>query len=183
MTFLELALARRSVRRYSNRMPEPGSVELCVEAARLAPSASNGQPWRFVVVDEPALKDSVARACFGPGTTFNRFATQAPIIAVLVIEKSTRINRVGAAIKGRDYPFMDVGIAAEHFCLQAAELSLGTCMIGWFDERKIKKLLGIPAARRIGLLVALGYPDEAEAGSPRSKTRKALGSILGRNRY
>jgi nitroreductase len=181
MNFMELAAARRSVRRYAAAPVEAGKVELCVEAARLAPSASNGQPWRFVVVDEPSLKASAAKACFGPGATFNRFAAQAPILVALVVEPSTSLNRIGAAVKRRDYPLIDIGIAAEHFCLQAAELGLGTCMIGWFDERMIKRLLGVPAARRLGLVISLGYPEEA--GEARPKVRKGIEAITGRNRY
>lgn len=181
MDFMELVALRRSVRRYSERGVEAGEIDRCVEAARLAPSASNGQPWRFVVVDEPSLKNSVAMATIGPGVTFNRFASQAPVVVVLVIEASTRLNRIGAAVKRRDYPFMDVGIAAEHFCLQAAELGLGTCMIGWFDERKIRRLLGIPRTKRIGLVITLGYPDEADL--PRAKVRKPIDAVLGRNGY
>jgi nitroreductase len=181
MDFMELAAQRQSVRKYSAKPVEDARIARCVEAARVAPSASNGQPWRFIVVDEPSLKNSVALATIGPGVTFNRFASQAPVMVVLVIEASTRLNRIGAAVKRRDYPFMDVGIAAEHFCLQAAELGLGTCMIGWFNQRKIRRLLGIPAAKRIGLVISLGYPGEADLTRP--KNRKPLEAILGRNRY
>ena len=178
---MALIESRRSVRKYAAKAVEPGQIEKCAEAARLAPSASNGQPWRFVIVDDPELKDSVARASFGPGGTFNRFATEAPIIVAVVIERSTALNRVGAAIKRRYYPLIDIGIAAEHFCLQAAELGLGTCMIGWFDEGRIRRLLGIPAGKRIGLLISLGYPIEPD--TPRPTVRKTLEAILGRNRY
>jgi nitroreductase len=181
MEFMELARARQSLRRYSERTVESSKIDLCIEAARIAPSASNGQPWRFVLVDEPALKGAVAEACVGPGTVFNRFAAQAPVLVVVIVEPSTRLNRIGAALKGRDYPLIDVGIAAEHFCLQAAELGLGTCMIGWFGERRIKKLLGVPAGKRLGLMISVGYP---EAGEPfRPKARKPIEAILGRNAY
>ena len=181
MTFMELAVARQSVRRYSTKKVEAAKLDLCVEAARLAPSASNGQPWRFILVDEDELKDKVAKACIGPGSSFNRFAAGAPVLIALVIERSTGLNRIGAAIKRRNYPLIDIGIAAEHFCLQAAELGLGTCMMGWFDERKIKRLLAVPATLRIGLVISLGYPDEADASRP--KLRKGLEAIFGRNRY
>ena len=178
---MTLITSRRSVRKYSAKAVEPRDVEKCIEAARLAPSASNGQPWRFVIVDDPELKDSVARASFGPGGQFNRFATQAPIIVAVVVENSTVLNRIGAAIKRRNFPLIDIGIAAEHFCLQAAELGLGTCMIGWFDEGRIRRLLGVPAAKRIGLLISLGYP--AAPDDHRPKVRKPLEAILRRNRY
>jgi nitroreductase len=181
MAFMDLALSRRSVRRYSSNAVEAEKLELCVEAARIAPSASNGQPWRFILVDEPGLRDSVAEACFGPGAVFNRFAAQAPVLVVLVVEPSTRLNRIGAALKRRDYPLIDAGIAAEHFCLQAAELGLGTCMIGWFDERKVKKLLGVPAGKRPALVISVGYPEAGDAARP--KSRKPTEAILGRNAY
>src|SRR5208337_189663 len=158
MRLMSLITSRRSVREYAAEAVEPGQIDLCVEAARLAPSASNGQPWRFVIVDDPPLKDMVAKATFGPGSAFNRFAPQAPVLVVLVIEPSSTLNRIGAAIKRRSYPLIDIGIAAEHFCLQAAELGLGTCMMGWFDEGRIKRLLGIPASRRIGLVISVGHP-------------------------
>lgn len=180
-SFMDLVLSRRSVRRYSPRAVEEEKISLCVEAARLAPSASNGQPWRFILVDEPSLREEVARACFGPGAAFNRFAAQAPVLIVLVIEPSTGLNRIGALVKRRSYPLIDIGIAAEHFCLQAAELGLGACMMGWFGEGRIKKLLGVPAARRIGLVISLGYPDESD--SPRPKARNGLDAMFGRNRY
>ena len=181
MDFMTLIASRRSVRKYAAKAVEPSLVEKCARAARLAPSASNGQPWRFVIVDDPELKDSVARASFGPGGQFNRFSTQAPIIVAVVVESSTVLNRIGAALKRRNYPLIDIGIAAEHFCLQAAELGLGTCMIGWFDEGRIRRLLGIPSTKRIGLLISLGYP--AEPDSPKPKVRKPLEAILARNRY
>ena len=185
MELMTLIASRQSVRRYSGEPVEQSHVALCVEAARLAPSASNGQPWRFVIVDRPELKDSVARACFGPsppgGGKFNRFATQAPVLVAVVVERSTTLNRIGSVLKRRDYPLIDIGIAAEHFCLRATELGLGTCMIGWFDEGRVKRLLGIPAFKRIGLLISLGHADASDA--PRPKVRKPLDAIYGRNRY
>jgi nitroreductase len=179
--FLDLALSRRSLRRYSSLAVEAEKIGLCIEAARLAPSASNGQPWRFILVDEPELRALVADACIGPGSNFNRFAAQAPALVVLVIEPSTRLNRIGSIIKRREYPLIDIGIAAEHFCLQAAELGLGTCMIGWFDERRIKRLLRVPAARRLGLVISLGYPEDGDIARP--KSRKPTEAIFGRGRY
>jgi nitroreductase len=181
MSFMDLVLARRSVRKYSAKAVEEDKLGLCIEAVRLAPSASNGQPWRLVVVDDPRLREEVARACVGPGSNFNRFAVQAPVLVALVLEPSTAINRIGAALKRRDYPLIDIGIAAEHFCLEAAELGLGTCMMGWFDEGRIKRLLGVPRSKRLGLLVSLGYPEEGDTIRP--KNRKPIEAVLGRNRY
>jgi nitroreductase len=84
-------------------------------------------------------------------------------------------------LKRRDYPLIDVGIAAEHFCLQAAELGLGTCMIGWFDERRIRKLIGAPSFKRLALVISVGYPEADDPARP--KSRKPTEAILGRNAY
>ncbi|MBE0662357.1 MAG: nitroreductase family protein [Bacteroidales bacterium] len=181
MNFSELIVIRQSVRRYEPRPVEKEKLMQCLEAARLAPSASNSQPWYFVVVDEPELKDKVARATFDSVLTFNKFALQAPVIIVLVSEKAGLITRLAAKIKKRNWSQVDTGIAAEHFCLQAAELGLGTCMLGWFYEDKVKKLLNIPKDKFIGLLITLGYPSEDYR--LREKTRKPYDEVIGFNGY
>lgn len=181
MEFSELMKNRQSVRQYQQRPIPREQLDKLVEAVRLAPSASNAQPWKLIVVDDPQLCLQVARATFSQTVTFNRFAVEAPVIAVLVTEKSGFITQVGALLKKRQFSLIDIGIAAAHFCLQATELGLGTCMLGWFDERKIKRLLRIPAGRRIGLLVTLGH---AADGYPlRDKTRKSPGLMSGFNSY
>jgi nitroreductase len=171
MEFSELVKIRQSVRQYQQRPVARALLDKLVEAVRLAPSASNAQPWKLIIVDEPELRTRVAQATFSKTVAFNRFAPEAPVIAVLVTEKSGFITQVGALLKKRQFSLIDIGIAAAHFCLQAAELGLGTCILGWFDEKRIKRLLGIPAGRRIGLLVTLGYAAE---GYPlREKSRKS----------
>lgn len=181
MNFSELIRIRQSVRRYDARPIEKVKLMQCLEAARLSPSASNSQPWSFVVVDEPGLKNKVAEATYGPMLTFNKFTLQAPVIIVMIKEKPDRITRYGAKIKKRDWSQIDAGIAAAHFCLQAAELGLGTCMIGWFNEKSVKELLNIPADKFISLLITLGYPPENYR--IRSKSRKAMEIITGFNAY
>ena len=94
MTFSGLVRSRQSVRKYSKQPVEADKLGLCVEAVRLAPSASNGQPWRIIVVDEPGLCESVAKACVGPGSNFNRFAIQAPVLVAFVVEKSSAITDI-----------------------------------------------------------------------------------------
>ncbi len=180
MQFLELVAARRSVRRYLDRPVEREKVERCLEAARLAPSASNSQPWWFVVVDDPAQRRAVAQATFDRLASFNRFSLQAPVLVAMVTEQPKLITQIGGAIKNRPYALIDIGIAAAHFCLQAAELGLGTCMMGWFDEKKVKGLLGIPAGKRVDLVIAVGYPAEEAAGP---KRRKSLAEISSYNGY
>jgi nitroreductase len=181
MEFSELVKTRQSVRQYQKRPVARELLDKLIEAVRLAPSASNAQPWRLVIVDEPQLRARVAEATFSKTIAFNRFALDAPVIAVMVIESTGLLNQVGALLKKRQFPLIDIGIAAAHFCLQAAELGLGTCILGWFDEKRIKRLLRIPAGRRIGLLVTLGYAAE---GYPlREKSRKSPDLMSGFNSY
>lgn len=181
MNFQELISTRQSVRKYCDKQVEPEKIEQIIEAVHLAPSACNSQPWRIIIVDEPELKTEVAKATYSKTISFNRFAADAPVIAVLVIEKAKLIAQIGGSIKNMEYPQIDIGIAAAHFCLQATELGLGTCMIGWFDEKKIHKLLNIPEKRKIGLVITLGYPSENY--KLRKKIRKPLAEICGFNHY
>ncbi len=172
---------RQSVRKYTDKPVEEEKLLRCLEAARLAPSASNSQPWRFVVVNEPELVQKVARETIGPLSTFNNFVPQAPVIVAIVIEKMKVITQIGASMQDREYPLIDIGIAAEHFCLQATEEGLGTCMLGWFNEKPIKKMLNIPKEKRIGLLITLGYaPDNYQL---RVKGRKGFEEVVSFNGY
>jgi nitroreductase len=181
MTFQELINNRQSVRKYQEKPVEREKMETILEALHLAPSACNSQPWRMIMVDNPELKNEVANATFNNAISFNRFAVQAPAIAVLVIEKPKLIAQIGGSLKNQEYPMYDIGIAAAHFCLQAAELGLGTCMIGWFNEKKIKALLKIPEKKKIGLVITLGYPPDDY--KLRKKIRKPLDEICGFNTY
>ncbi|MBN2774853.1 MAG: nitroreductase family protein [Prolixibacteraceae bacterium] len=181
MDFKELIIQRQSVRRYLDKPVEPAKIEKLVEAVRLAPSASNSQPWKLIIVDNRELAEKVAKATFDKVLAFNKFAVDAPVFAVLVIEKPKTITQIGGSIKKREFPLIDIGIAAEHFCLQATELGIGTCMIGWFNERKIKKLLQIPEKKRVGLVISLGYfPDDYNLRTKIRKTKEEMSSF---NKY
>ena len=180
MDFMDLVKTRQSVREYLSKPVEREKIERCLEAARFAPSTCNSQPWRFIVVDDPELKDAVARRTFGRLLPFNRFTLQAPVLVLLVGERPKLTARIGATIKHRQFSLMDIGIAAEHFCLQAKEEGLGTCMLGWFDEQGVKKLLNIPDRKRIHLVITLGYPKSDEL---RTKKRKDVDMIRSYNRY
>lgn len=181
MDFLELINLRQSVRRYSGRPVEPKKLELLTEAVRLAPSASNSQPWTLVYATDPEIKGKVARATFSSALAFNKFAVEAPVFAALVIERPKLITQIGGSLKNREFPLIDIGIAAGHFCLQAAELGLGTCMIGWFNEKKIKEALGIPRKKRIGLIISLGYAPDGY--KQRQKIRKQTDEMRRFNSY
>ncbi len=181
MDFSELVKIRQSVRSYTVQPVEKEKLAQCLEAASLAPSASNSQPWKFIIVDEPELKNKVAEATFDPIVRFNKFALQAPVIIVIVLEKPKIVTQIGGEIKKREFPLIDIGITAEHFCLQAAELGLGTCMIGWFNQPKIQELLNIPQQKTIGLLITLGYaPDDYAL---RKKIRKSNSEVIRNNKY
>lgn len=181
MKFLELIYKRQSDRKYINKVVEKEKLERCLEAARLAPSASNSQPWTFIVINDPDLKDKVARKTFGPAKTFNKFVPQAPVILAIVMEKPKIITELGGRVKKKEWPLIDIGIAAEHFCLQAAEDGLGTCMLGWFDEQSIKEILHIPDSNTIPLLITLGYtPDNYKL---RKKVRKNFEKVVKWNSY
>ena len=181
MMFSELLKTRQSVRQYQQRPVEEEKLEMLIEAVRLSPSASNSQPWKLVVVNDPGLREQVAWATFSQALAFNRFSLGAPVIVVFCIEKAGLVTQIGGMLKKRPFSLIDIGIAAAHFCLQAAELGLGTCMLGWFDEKKVKRLLGIPRGTRIGLLITLGYPAENER--LREKSRKSARLVSRFNRY
>jgi nitroreductase len=181
MNFTDLILKRQSDRRYIERPVPREMINHCLEAARLAPSASNSQPWTFIVIDEAQLKEKVAQKTFGPFKTFNKFVPQAQAIVAIVMEKPKMITEAGGRIKKKEYPLIDIGIAAEHFCLAAAEKGLGSCMIGWFDEKSVKSLLGVPKNKNIPLLITLGYTPETYP--TRKKIRKKFNDVVHYNFY
>ena len=177
MNFYELISKRQSERQYDSRPVEPEKIMQCIEASRIAPSACNAQPWKFIIVDEPELRKQVADATASMG--MNKFAVEAPVIVAIVLEKPNAMSKIGSVLKGKEYTLMDIGIATTHFCLQATELGLGTCIIGWFNEKKVRKLLQIPSKKRIPLLLSVGYAT-AEL---RNKQRKELNEVYSLNKY
>jgi len=173
MNFLELAKKRQSDRKYLDKPVEREKIERCLEAARLAPSATNSQPWEFIVVEEPVLREKVAKATFSDVVRFNRFALNAPVLVVMLSWIPTLSIMTGGALKKRRFNLIDSGISAEHFCLQAAEEGLGTCMLGWFNTRKVVKLLNIPFPKKPVLIITLGY----SAQQTRGKKRRDIDSV------
>ncbi len=177
MNFSELVKRRQSVRKYSSRAVEKEKLIQCLEAARLAPSANNSQPWKFIVVDDPELKDRLADCSASLG--MNKFTFQAPVIIAVVLEKQNILSSMGSFIRRKEYRLMDIGIAVSHFCLQATDLGLGTCIIGWFNEKRVKRLLDVERTKCVPLLISVGYSESP----PRKKTRKSLEEISSWNSY
>ncbi|MCF0256880.1 nitroreductase family protein [Bacteroides heparinolyticus] len=178
MDFLQLAASRQSDRAYDKaRVVEPEKLERILEAARLAPSACNAQPWKFVVVTDPELSVKVGKAAAGLG--MNKFAKDAPV-HILIVEESMNVTSfLGAKIKDKYFPLIDIGIAASHIVLAAESEGLGSCILGWFDEKDIKKLTGIPANKRLLLDIAVGYPLKEK----RKKLRKPKEKVISYNNY
>lgn len=166
MSVLEVIKKRRSVRRYKEDLI-PGEVLLrVVEAARLAPSGKNLQPWKFIIVSDKVLKEKLARASAG-----QFFIAKAPVIIVGCGFPDNCYARMGRYMKS--WP-VDVTIALEHLILQAQEEGLGTCWIGSFEEEEVKAILNIPRNVRVLALTPLGYPDE----TPPFRKRKSLDKII-----
>jgi nitroreductase len=171
MDVLEAIRTRRSVRKYKPTPIPDDVLGRLLEAVRLAPSAKNFQPWKFILIRDPELKAKIASACVN-----QTFMAQAPVIVAAcgLPEKSY----AGMGRYMSSWP-VDVTIAFEHLVLQAQAEGLGTCWIGAFYEEEVKALLGVPAAVRVLGLTPLGYPAE----SPAARTRKPLSEIISAEKF
>jgi len=177
--FLKVIQNRQSDRSYVTKPVEKDKIQRIIEAGRLAPSACNAQPWKFIIVNDQDLKYKIADCTSTKILGINHFTKQAPIHIVIVEEKANFTSSAGSLIKDKHFPLIDIGITAQNICLQAEAEGLGTCMIGWFDEKKVKKLLNIPGSKRVPLIITLGYP----AGEKREKRRKDIDQIVEYNSY
>ncbi len=170
MNFTEIAHARQSCRSYdAARVIEKEKLDAILEAARLAPSACNGQPYHITVCKGDAARQ-VAKATMGLG--MNKFAAQAPVLLVLSEKPYTKAAAMGAKVKNNDYRSIDIGIAAAYLTAEAAAQGLGSCILGWLDDEKIRTICGLDAPVR--LVITLGYPTD----SPREKKRKDLDELV-----
>jgi nitroreductase len=166
--FIELVKHRTSCRSYEPRPVPREHLELMLEAARLAPSACNKQPWRFVVVQDEATRMRLIDEAFLKGIPM-RWAVNAGAIIALGMERSGIVHAVGTKISGVDYPQLDLGIAGEHLVLQAEELGLGTCWIGWINQKAVRKIVGWPRGIEPVGLITVGWPVSSDR-----KTRPRL---------
>lgn len=176
--FYQLVETRQSDRAYDASRPvEKEKLMRILEAGRLAPSACNGQPWHFVVVTEPEKKTAIAHSMASLG--LNRFAVDAPVLLLIVEEGTKATSWLGGLVKHNHYPHLDLGIATAHMVLAAEAEGLGSCIIGYFDEKKIKRIAGIPGSKRLPLILTLGYATKPK----RSKKRKAMEEVVSFETY
>ena len=173
MNFTEIAQARQSCRKYDAlRQVEDEKLRAILESARLSPSACNGQPYHLTVCKGDAAKE-VASAVTGMG--MNKFAADAPVMIVISEEPYVATAAFGAKVKGNDYRSIDIGIVAAYLTAEATAQGLGTCILGWFDDQRIRSICALD--RPVRLVVTLGYP--AEDDKLRPKKRKALENLVG----
>lgn len=170
--FFELIAKRESCRNYSDKKVEREKLEKCIDAARLAPSACNSQPWSFTVVDRAELVPQVAKCLQEMG--MNKFTDECPVFIIIAEEKATLTARLGGKVKNQKYAPIDIGLATAQLCLAATQQELSTCIMGWFNEAKLKELLDIDKEKRIRLVIAIGYAAKEEL---REKNRKKLEDI------
>jgi nitroreductase len=162
MALMDLIQQRRSVRQYLAKPVEREKIIKCLEAARLAPSAVNMQPWKFIVVDDKDTRERLFKAAFHGIFSFNRWAENVPVFIVVVIARRGLFSNVLGNLGNSLRSLLDIGIATTHFLLQAEELGLGTCWMGGLHEKGVKATLRIPGGNKVAAIIALGYPDEAE---------------------
>jgi nitroreductase len=177
MDLFDAIRLRSSCRAYRPDPVPDDALRQLLEAARLAPSACNRQPWRFAAVREAALRRRVVEEGFLPGLGM-RWALDAPVLIVLGMETSFVTHGLGAAVAGVDYPWLDLGIAGEHLVLAATALGLGTCWIGWIRPRRLRALVGWPRAIRPAAVLTLGYPREPAPPPDPAARRKPLDELV-----
>ena len=172
MNFNEIAENRQSCRKYnSGKAVENEKIERIIESARLAPSACNGQPYKITVCRKEAAKN-VAKATMGMG--MNKFASDAPIMMVISEEDYVASAALGAKIKKNDYRSIDIGILAAYITAEASAQGLGSCILGWFDDQKIRNICGLE--KPVRLVITVGYADDGD--KLREKKRKNINELV-----
>ena len=171
MNFTEIAKARQSCRKYdSTRAVEQEKINAILEAARLAPSACNGQPYHLTVCTGDAAR-AAAKATMGLG--MNKFPADAPVLIVISEEDYVASAAFGAKVKGNDYRSIDIGILAAYITAEASAQELGSCILGWLDDAKLREICGV--GHPVRLVITIGYPASDDA--LRDKKRKNLSEL------
>ena len=171
MNFTEIANTRQSCRAYdAERAVEQEKLNAILESARLSPSACNGQPYLMTVCSGDSAR-AVAKATQGMG--MNKFASDAPVLIVISEKPYVASAALGAKVKGNDYRSIDIGILAAYITAEAAAQGLGSCILGWFDDAKIREICSLDAPAR--LVITVDYPKEGD--KLRGKKRKDMGEL------
>jgi nitroreductase len=174
MELLELMKQRQSCRNYTQRKVEQSILENCIEAARLAPSACNSQPWKYVVVMKEDYLPVIANSLQKDG--FNRFADQCPAFVLVLEQPAMLINgQTGTKSENQKFAQIDIGLSVMQFCLAAQDQGVGTCIMGSFDASELQALLTLPEDTVIRLVIAVGYPGDDKI---RPKMRKPYDQIV-----
>jgi nitroreductase len=177
---MRLVRARRSVRSFQSKGVDRGLILSCIEAAVVAPSSMNKQPWRFVVLDrKEGIEGLVRRACVGPYRP-TRWIAAAPVVIAIVMARDLVTHHVGRLVQGTAFDLLDAGIAGEHLILRATELGLGTCWIGWFNARGAARALRVPRGHRVVALVVMGWPDPGHVARERTVRAAEEVTMFGR---
>ena len=172
MNFTEIALNRQSCRSYEPARPvEDEKLNAILESARLAPSACNAQPYHITVCKGDVAKE-VAKACQGMG--MNKFADKAPIMLVISEAPYNKTAAVGAKLKDNDYRSIDIGIVTAFITAEATAQGLGTCILGWLDDKKLRRICRIDS--KVRLVITLGYPSAED--KLRTKKRKDIDELV-----
>ncbi|NLP48063.1 MAG: NAD(P)H nitroreductase [Clostridiales bacterium] len=172
-SFFELISKRESCRNYSDQKVEKALLEKCLEAARLAPSACNSQPWNFIAITQDEMVKKVA-ACLQE-LSMNEFTSKCPAFIVITQGQVELCSKMADKIDQEQFAKIDIGLATAQLCLAATELGLSSCIIGWFNEKKLKKILNIEGERRVRLVICLGYAQEGSEA--KAKDRKEMDDI------
>ncbi len=176
---------RRSVRKFSPRKIEREKILHILDAARLAPSSSNRQAWHFVVIDDESIIEQIPKQVLTGSRSIVSWIKDAPLVIAGCYTKV--VTHLIGQLFGHENHLVDVSIAITHIVLAATALGIGTCYVGWFNERKLKKLLKIPRHYNIAVLLALGYPadksTEESIGGIEPRSRKRLDEIVSYNEY
>jgi nitroreductase len=159
---------RRSIRTFKNQPLPKSTVEALLEAAHLAPSAGNIQPWAFVVASTAETKRALSHGAYQ-----QKDLEEAPVVLVVCADENAAVERYGE--RGRSlYCIQDTAAAIQNILLTACSLGLGTCWIGAFKEEEISRVINAPKGVRPVALIPVGYPNEA----PQARRRRPVSEIM-----
>jgi nitroreductase len=171
---------RRSIRKYLDKKVSIETINILLESGILAPSGNNTQPWHYIIVDDEKIKDEIVLV-----SNNQKWMKTAPIFLVCIADLSVRNS--DESIELTEYSSLpdlkliirDSAIAIEHIVLEAVHHSLGTCWVAWFEQEKIRPILGIPSNKYVTCVLTIGYPDQ----TPQKRKRKLKEEVVHFNKW